>query len=125
MQGCGVRCADGPALCGYHARLTPAVVEAGDDQGAVDVVAQETHQHFLPDAGDELVATACCGGTLHDAQPAAVVAVGALRGEGVGLPVELDFDAAQCVGVELVGVLRAGLALWAHHDSTHMHLQAR
>jgi hypothetical protein len=41
-----------------HAAIHPAVVEAGDDHGAVDVVAQKAHQHFLPDAGDELVAHA-------------------------------------------------------------------
>ena len=36
-QGGGVRCACGAARCGSDARFTPAVVQAGDDQGAVDV----------------------------------------------------------------------------------------
>ena len=36
-QGGGVGRACGAARCGSDARFTPAVVQAGDDQGAVDV----------------------------------------------------------------------------------------
>ena len=36
--------------------FTPAVVERADDDGAVDVLPQEAHEHFLPDTREKLPA---------------------------------------------------------------------
>jgi len=119
-QGGGVQCRSRTTRGARHARLTPAVVQAGLHEGAVNVVAQKAHEHFLPDAGDELLAHAGACAALHHAQPAAVVAVGPvlamMGGKTVGLPVELHFDATKLVGVELVCTAGACAAARAHHD---------
>jgi len=74
-----------------------AVVEHAADEGAVDVAFEEVDEHFLADAGEELVAPAGTGAGQGDAQPAAGGVVEACADVGVfvgALPVELDFDAA-------------------------------
>src|SRR3989344_3501787 len=100
---------------GRDARFALAVVEAGDDHRAVDVVVQESHQHLLPDAGDELVAHAGAREALHHAQPAAVVAGAALWGVQA-LPVKAHLHAAHLVGVQLVGAAGLFVAFGADDD---------
>ena len=115
-KGAGVRGLVLSARCGWRAAFTLAVVQAGQHKGLVHVVVDEAHQHFLPNAGDELLAHARSRAALHDPHPATVVAVGTLWCKGVGLPVELDLDAAHAVGVDLICANGSGAAVGADHN---------
>ena len=85
-------------LCGQAPRRhVDLVVHAPGDDGHVRVTAQKVHDDFLANAGDvhgtELVARHSC----RDAYPARAVLVLV----AIAVPRELDFDAAQSVGVDV------------------------
>ena len=92
---------------GQHPAFALAVVQRGQHDGAVDVAFQELHQHFLADAGDELVAHAATGTALYHPHPAGCIRIPmrvTLQVLRLALEVQLDADAAQAVGEEfLVG----------------------
>ena len=79
-------------------RHVQRVVDAAGDDGAVGVAVLEVDDHFLPDArrGDAPEVAARPG--LRDADPAAAVFVAL----AVAVPVELHFDLAVFVGVDLL-----------------------
>ncbi|MNK42615.1 hypothetical protein D3C87_613060 [compost metagenome] len=90
--------------------LAGAVVQRGDDHGAVDVAVVELHQHFLAHARQTHLAPVVAGGAGGHAHPGAqavgggrvVLAVGARLARArrtAALPVELHLDAVVAVGV--------------------------
>jgi hypothetical protein len=104
--GARIELGAGTGRCGRHARFTTAVVEAAEHDGAFDVAFDEVEQHLLPDARDVLLAHASTGPALRHAHPAAAAVVGPGIGTRGGLPMELDADAAEGVGVQLIGTVR-------------------
>jgi hypothetical protein len=87
-----------------------AVVEAADDEGAVDVAVLEGDEDFLAGAGNHMATPVGAGNRGHDAEPDAerMAGRGVVAAAGVGqtvgrlaaaLPGELDADAPVAVGV--------------------------
>src|SRR5450830_3006 len=97
-----------PAGRGGVAALALAVVQRADDDGTVDVVLDELHQHFLADARQELAAHAAAGRSLRHPHPA--------RGVAAVLPVVADADAAQRVAVQFIGTAGLVAAVGADDD---------
>ncbi len=100
---------------GCDAALALPVVEGTEDDGAVDVAAEEVDEDFLTDARQPLPAHARPGLPVEDADPAGIPVV---RRFGL-LPVEADLDPAKGVAPEFVVAVGAGLAFGADDDGAH------
>ena len=81
-------------------RTQGGVERRPEDEGLVDVAAEEEDEDLHSDARQELEAPARARPRLHDAQPARAVLV-ALT---FAIPVKLNFDSAEIVGVDLLVV---------------------
>lgn len=74
-----------------------SIEQRADDDRAIDIAAEEAHEHLHPDARDELKTPARARPRLRNAQPArALVVVLAVE-----IPMELDLDTAMLVGVDV------------------------
>ncbi|CAM3186320.1 hypothetical protein JALI103349_26470 [Janthinobacterium lividum] len=93
---------------GYGAALALPVVQRADDDGPVDIVFQELHQHFLADARQELAAHAAAGRALRHAHPASRASL--------LLPVEADAHPAQPVAINFIGAAGHVIAIGADDD---------
>jgi hypothetical protein len=76
----------------------------------------ELQQHFLPDAGHELLAHARPGPALHHAHPAGIAVVVSRVGMRSALPMELHLDTAHGIGVQLIGTAGCDVAGGPHDD---------
>ena len=101
----GLHAADHARSGQLERRHLVGVVNPSGDDGLVRVALQEIHDHLLADARDLHRPPTLAGRWMGDAHPAGTVFIEF----AVAVPVELDFNAAEFVGVDL-------LACGAHHD---------